>query len=148
MYKCSPFFRHFSDVPFLSKSTESVKTYVRTACCTCGTNAIREKGLSNSRDRTNYQSLKTDCTIRYNDLLMAFFFKSPCPFRAFVEIGPAVLSISFYYFSIFSYYSPLEKCEALPEYHRLYTNYCQKGSFNFFTNGSIIYLNFNNGREE
>ena len=38
---------------------------------------------------TNYSSVRTDCTIRYNDLLMSFFFwKSPCPFRAFVLSCP------------------------------------------------------------
>ena len=30
--------------------------------------------------------MRTDCTIRYNDLHMAFFWKSPFPFRAFVAM--------------------------------------------------------------
>ena len=29
--------------------------------------------------------MRTDCTIQYYYLLMAFFWKSPCPFRAFVH---------------------------------------------------------------
>ena len=45
--------------------------------------AIRENELSNSRERiTNPWERIAQFDI--NDLLMAFFWKSPCPFRAFV----------------------------------------------------------------